>query len=344
MEIEEKYMRRALQLARLGYGRVSPNPMVGAVIVAHGKIIGEGYHRRWGEAHAEVNAIASVNEVDKHLLEESTMYVTLEPCSHYGKTPPCSKLIIDKKIPRVVVGCLDPYKEVSGRGVKMLRDASVDVVVGVLEDECRKVNRKFVTAHTFGRPYVLLKWAQTADGYINSDSGHLVVSSPITRTIMHRERAGYDAILIGANTLRNDNPSLDVRFWNGNSPLRVVVTETGKGFSSQMKLFADSAKTIVFSKNPEATSSLAETVKFCDFPQMLSTLYQKGVTSIMVEGGTKILQQFLSQGLWDEARVEMSNGLIHRGVKAPAIPDGNVEFLMIDNHQVISVIRQYVLI
>ena len=161
------------------------------------------------------------------------MYVTLEPCSHYGKTPPCSKLIIDKKIPRVVVGCLDPYKEVSGRGVKMLRDASVDVVVGVLEDECRKVNRKFVTAHTFGRPYVLLKWAQTADGYINSDSGHLVVSSPITRTIMHRERAGYDAILIGANTLRNDNPSLDVRFWNGTSQLRVVVTETGRPAQSR---------------------------------------------------------------------------------------------------------------
>ena len=215
MNIDETYMSRALQLAKNGFGRVSPNPMVGAVVVADGRIIGEGFHRQWGHAHAEVNAIASVAEADRRLLRQSTIYVTLEPCSHYGKTPPCSKLIIDTGIPRVVVGCLDPFKEVSGRGIKMLREAGVDVTTGVLERQCQWINRKFMTAHTHHRPYVTLKWAESADRFVDSDGSQekAVISSPTTMTLMHRERTGYDAIMVGANTVRRDNPSLLPRLW-----------------------------------------------------------------------------------------------------------------------------------
>ena len=207
--VDEKYMRRALQLARLGAGHTSPNPMVGAVIVGpDGTIIGEGWHRKCGEGHAEVNAVASV--ANASLLKDSTIYVTLEPCSHYGKTPPCARLIIERGIPRVVVGTLDPFPEVSGRGVKMLREAGVEVVVGVLEKECRELNSRFMTAHTTGRPWIQLKWAQTADGFIAlpPDAGEnpLHMSTPVTMCLMHRQRSLCDAIVVGAATARIDNP------------------------------------------------------------------------------------------------------------------------------------------
>lgn len=213
MTIDEKYMQRALQLGRQGGGHASPNPMVGAVVVHDGVIIGEGFHRCCGQGHAEVNAIASVH--DKSLLASSTIYVTLEPCSHYGKTPPCAKLLIDNQVPRVVVGTLDPFEKVSGRGVAMLREAGVEVVVGVLEEECLQLNKRFFIAHTTGKPWVLLKWAQSADGYMARHDGAVQFSTPLTQSLMHRERSMVDAIVVGAGTVAADNPSLTTRCWSG---------------------------------------------------------------------------------------------------------------------------------
>ena len=227
MTKDELYMSRALQLAVNGVGYTSPNPMVGAVIVCDDKIIGEGYHRQCGEAHAEVNAVNSVR--DKSLLKRSTIYVTLEPCSHWGKTPPCSKLIIESGIPNVVVGMTDPYKEVSGRGINMLREAGVDVKVGVLENECVALNKGFLSAQWNKRPYVMLKWAQSADGFIDvlrepgSDIAPVVISDKLNSVYVHKLRAEYDAIMVGTNTAIKDNPKLNVRRWDGKNPVRVLV-------------------------------------------------------------------------------------------------------------------------
>ena len=226
VEVEEKYMARCIELAKGGRGNVSPNPMVGAVVVHKGRIIGEGFHRKCGEAHAEVNAIASVK--DESLLKDSTIYVSLEPCSHYGKTPPCAELIIRKGIPRVVVGCLDPFPEVSGRGVRMLREAGVEVVTGVMEEEARALNKAFMTLQTKGRPYIILKWAQSEDGFIDrlrTDVSEpvTVLSSPETSRLVHKLRSEVAAIMVGTRTALLDNPSLNVRHWSGNSPVRVVL-------------------------------------------------------------------------------------------------------------------------
>ena len=256
-------MRRALQLARLGAGHTSPNPMVGAVIVgADGTIIGEGWHRQCGQAHAEVNAVNSVKDVN--FLKDSTIYVTLEPCSHYGKTPPCARMLIEREIPRVVVGCLDPFKEVSGRGVAMLRDSGIEVVVGVLEQECRELNKRFMTAHTTGRPWVQLKWAQTADGFIAlpPDAGEnpLHMSTPVTMRLMHRQRALCDAIVVGASTARIDNPSLTTRQWPGRSPLRVVLSRD-LSIPDNLGLLHDGLPTIIYNCKRNETLGAVEYVK-----------------------------------------------------------------------------------
>ena len=229
VEVENKYMARCISLARNGIGNVAPNPMVGAVIVHQGKIIGEGYHRKYGEAHAEVNAIASVR--DESLLKEATIYVSLEPCSHYGKTPPCAELIIKKQIPRVVIGCLDPFPEVSGRGVRMLCEAGVEVVTGVMEEEARELNRVFMTFQEKRRPYIYLKWAQSADGFMdrlrtNNSLPAVVLSSSETLRRVHHLRANVAAIMVGTQTALLDNPSLTVRHWAGKSPVRVVLDRT----------------------------------------------------------------------------------------------------------------------
>lgn len=218
------YMHRALQLASGGEGRTAPNPMVGAVIVAEGRIIGEGFHHTYGGPHAEVNAVNSVSEADRHLLQKATIYVTLEPCSHYGKTPPCAKLIIDSHIPKVVVGAPDPNPLVAGRGIRMLREAGTEVTEGVLLEECLEINRRFMTAQTHGRPWILLKWAQSADGFMAAfnecgDSVPVKLSNPLSSVWMHRERAMVRAIMVGSNTLSIDNPRLDVRLWAGKIPL-----------------------------------------------------------------------------------------------------------------------------
>ena len=339
-------MRRALQLARQGVGHTSPNPMVGAVIVApDGTIIGEGWHRKCGEGHAEVNAVASVT--DASLLPESTIYVTLEPCSHYGKTPPCARLLIERGISRVVVGCLDPFKEVAGRGVKMLRDAGIEVVVGVLEQECRDLNRRFMTAHTAGRPWVQLKWAQTADGFIalppEAGENPLHMSTPVTMRLMHRQRSLCDAIVVGAKTARIDNPSLTTRQWPGNSPLRVILSRN-LSIPDNLDLLTDGLPTIVYNGIKSGICGAVEYVKMdtSNALSWLNDLYRRCVTSVMVEGGTVVLQALIDQGIWDEARIEVSPRRVGHGVPAPVI-DGRVqEQYLIDGNQITCFCRMMV--
>ena len=288
-------MRRALQLAANGRGFTSPNPMVGSVITLDGKIIGEGWHRRCGGPHAEVNAVNSV--ADKELLRRSTMYVTLEPCSHFGKTPPCADMIVRMGIPRVVVGSLDPNEKVSGRGVKRLRDAGVEVVTGVLEDDCRALNVRFMTAHTLRRPYVMLKWACSADGFLDCDRTSADpaprFSTPLSLAMMHRLRSEFDAILVGSETVVRDNPSLTVRLMPGHSPRPVVLDRRCRIDRSFM-----------LGQNPETIFLRGESAS--SIPAMLDELFSRGITSVMVEGGAAVIKSFLDSGLWDCARIEIS--------------------------------------
>ncbi len=312
-----KYMRRALELAALGMGSTSPNPMVGAVIVApDGRIIGEGWHRRYGSWHAEVNTVNSVAPEDRHLLRQSSIYVTLEPCSHYGKTPPCSRLIIDTGMPRVVVGAADPFREVAGRGVAMLRQAGIEVIEGVLADESRSLNAKFITAHEQQRPFVTLKWAQSADGFIDSDrpQGHAEkFSTRLTSLICHRQRALHDAILTGSGTILADHPRLDCRLWSGRSPRPVVVDRRGRLTQADV---------------PPHTLLLHDCDSIAD---LLARLYAEGITSVLVEGGAQMLQSFIDSGLWDQARVETVWRVLgaHGTVRSPRIdakPSATVNF------------------
>ena len=344
MHVEEKYMRRALQLARQGAGHTSPNPMVGAVIVdCDGSIIGEGWHRQCGQGHAEVNAIASV--CDASLLKESTLYVTLEPCSHYGKTPPCARLIIERGIPRVVVGCLDPFKEVSGRGVALVQEAGVEVVVGVLEQECRQLNCRFMTAHTTGRPWVQLKWAQTADGFIalppEAGENPLHMSTPVTMRLMHRQRSLCDAIVVGAATARIDNPLLTTRQWPGRSPLRVVLSHD-LSIPDNSRMLHDGLPVIIYNSKKNETIGAVEYVKMNtdDSHTWLEDLYRRGVTSVMVEGGTRVLQGMIDTGTWDEARIEVSPRRVGQGIAAPIIQGRQVAQYHIDGNT-ISVLTRH---
>lgn len=310
-EPEKKYMIRALRLAAYGAGFVSPNPMVGAVIVSSdGRIIGEGWHRRFGGPHAEVNAIASVRPEDERLLSQSTIYVTLEPCSHYGKTPPCSLLLINKGIGRVVVGSPDPFPLVSGRGIKMLREAGIEVIENFMQKECDALNRRFITAHTLHRPYILLKWAQSADGFIASfdEFGKpqaTPLSTSLTLPLMHSVRAIYDAILVGVNTVIIDNPSLTTRLWPGNDPRPVT-------FASR--------------RMPETAQILSREKILLDptltLEENLNLLYKDyGITSLLIEGGSDTLSRFIASNLFDEIRIEISPALLHNGVGAPKLPE-----------------------
>ena len=301
MTDDEKYMRRCIQLARNGQQNAKPNPMVGAVIVsADGRIIGEGYHVRCGEGHAEVNAFAAVRPEDEALLPEATIYVSLEPCSHYGKTPPCADLIIKKGVRRVVVGCIDEFAEVQGRGIRKLQEAGIEVEVGVLEDECRELNRRFFTFHREHRPYMILKWAQTANGFIDDDCKPLAISSPFTRMLSHKLRAEEDAILVGRVTEEREHPQLTVRDWTGQNPRKLVVDR--------------------------------------NHPLNLEGLYAHGIQSLIVEGGAKTLQSFIDEGLWDELRVETNLGLtVGQGTRAPLMPANAkvVETKTYDSHTIV---------
>lgn len=323
MIVDEKYMRRALELAAHGLGNVSPNPMVGAVIVSpEGRIIGEGYHRRYGEGHAEVNAVASVS--DERLICDATMYVTLEPCSHYGKTPPCAKLIVDKKIQRVVVGAGDPNEKVCGRGIAMLREAGVEVVTGVLAEESRRLNAAFITAHSLHRPFVTLKWAQSADGYMdvvrNQDSKPAAISTSLGRLAVHRLRAIHDAILVGSGTVMADDPILDSRLWGGRSPRPVILDRRGR-INNDFRVVARDP--IVITRHDGIADILAQ-------------LYARGISSVLVEGGPTVLRSFIESGLWDVARVETSKSYFsNRGsAQAPLISSCPLKHYTIDDSQI----------
>lgn len=326
MTKDEKYIRRCIQLARNGMCNAAPNPMVGAVIVHNDRIIGEGYHARCGEGHAEVNAIRSVK--DESLLQESTIYVSLEPCSHYGKTPPCADLIIRKGIPRVVVGCVDPFSLVSGRGIQKLKDAGIDVKVGVLEAECRQLIKRFVTFNTQQRPYITLKWAESADGFIdiNREEGQpVVLSTPITSMYVHKQRAEHHAILVGRKTALLDNPSLTTRNWYGKNPVRLVIDKE-LTLPTSLKLFDGSAPTWIFTAQDKASTSQVTYFKL-DFsrsilPQILQKLYENKLQALLVEGGSRLLQSFIDEGLWDEIYTEHSAKVLENGVKEPVIPAG----------------------
>lgn len=303
MNIHEHYMRRCIELARNGRMHASPNPMVGAVIVHEGRIIGEGYHAFCGKAHAEVNAINSVCPQDKPLLHDSTIYVSLEPCAHYGKTPPCAVLIVKTGIPRVVVGCVDPFAKVQGRGIEILREAGIEVTVGVLEKECRELNRRFFKAQTDHRPYITLKWARSADGYIdrwreNAEEVPARLSTCYSQMFVHRLRAMHGAILVGHNTLRMDKPRLNVRNWAGNPPVPVVLGRVAEG------------------------DLPAGWLAYADIQTALEGLYKAGLQTLLVEGGQQTLQSFIDAGLWDEAYVELSSTELESGVPEPRMPVG----------------------
>ena len=310
-------MRRCLQLARCGRQGASPNPMVGAVVVYEGSIIGEGYHRRCGEAHAEVNAIASVRRPE--LLCQSTIYVSLEPCAHYGRTPPCAQLIIDKHIPRVVVGCRDPFAQVDGRGIEMLRAAGVEVRVGVLEQECLWLNRRFITFHTLHRPYITLKWAQSQDGYIdrirdNAEISPVRFSTPTTQALVHKLRAEHEAILVGHRTVELDRPSLTVRYWHGQEPLRVMLSHS-----------TTTNGTFLVFDSPE---------------KVASGLWEQGVQSLLVEGGAQTLQGFIDAGLWDEIRVETAPFKLGSGLAAPIFDAQVTKSMRVDGNFIESYIKK----
>ena len=299
--------------------------MVGAVLVCDGRIIGEGYHRKYGEGHAEVNAIASVK--DASLFEKSTLYVSLEPCSHYGKTPPCSDLIISKHIPRVVVGCLDPFPEVSGRGIARMEAAGIAVKTGVLEKEARALNPPFMTSHTLGRPFVLLKWAQSADGFMDrlrSDAtvSPVALSSDETRRRVHQLRTRFAAILVGTRTALLDNPTLNVRYWDGSSPVRVVIDRTLK-IPADYHLLDGRQPTLVFTEKAMESRPNVEFIQL-DFQQdvisqLLAALKERRLNSLLVEGGAHLLNQFIATGLWDAAQVETAPVELQGGVKAPIL-------------------------
>lgn len=300
-------MRRCLQLASLGAGYVAPNPMVGAVLVHNGRIIGEGYHRRYGEAHAEVNCIASVAPKDKDLIRNSTLYVSLEPCAHYGKTPPCADLVVREQIPRVVIGSPDPFSEVNGRGIGKLQQAGIEVISGILEAECLELNKRFFCFHQQHRPYVTLKWAQTADGMIGSGSDErLMISGEISNRKVHKWRSEEAAILVGTNTALYDNPALDVRTWKGRNPLRIVV-DMDLSLPPYLKLFSDGGRTVVINtlKHGEEGGlmfyQVTEDVSLVH--QLLNACVQLNIQSLLVEGGARMLQSFIDHGAWDEARV-----------------------------------------
>lgn len=351
MTEDEKYMKRCLQLASNGFYGTAPNPMVGAVLVHDGQIIGEGYHVRCGGPHAEVNAIRSVR--DENTLRNCTLYVSLEPCSHYGKTPPCADLIVEKGIPRVVVGCTDPFAKVAGRGISKLQAAGIDVKIGVLEKECVALNSRFMTFHTHHRPYITLKWAESADGFMDnrtpesfSQKAAYTFSTPYTQMLVHRLRAEHQAIMVGTGTALADNPTLTNRLWPGASPLRLVLDRQGR-LPLSLRLFRDgnatrayvdkSVEPIPYEGNPSVT------VVRLDFsqnvlPQVMEDLYGLSVQSLLVEGGTRLLESFLAERLYDEIRIEQSPAVLRTGIRAPQKPEGRWRTEQIDGNHIIHLI------
>lgn len=324
MTTHEKYMDRCLQLARIGLAAAMPNPSVGAVIVYKDTIIGEGFTSAYGGAHAEVNAINNVE--DQELLQQSTLYVSLEPCSHHGKTPPCSDLIITKKIPRVVIGCIDTFAKVSGRGIKKLQDHGIEVTLGVMEEQCRESHKRFFAYHEKKRPYVILKWAVSADGFIaplhKEELKPVWISNIYSRQLTHKWRSEEQAILVGTQTIIDDNPSLTVRSWKGRNPIRMYIDRDLK-ISSAYAITDDCASTICITTQSETPIDTVSYEKI-DFetaviPQIMDICYKHQIQSIIIEGGLQTLQAFIQANIWDEARIFESNIVLNNGIKAPLI-------------------------
>ncbi len=334
MLLHEIYMSRCLQLAELGRHNTAPNPMVGSVLVYNNRIIGEGYHEVYGKDHAEVNCIRSVREEDKALIEHSTLYVSLEPCAHFGKTPPCADLIIDNKIPEVVVGCRDPFVQVDGKGIEKLQQAGVNVIPGILEKDCMDINKRFFIFHTKHRPYITLKWAQTLDGKIgNEDHSRLFISNEYTNRLVHKWRTEEMAIMVGANTALYDNPELTNRFWPGKNPIKLVL-DLRLRLPDNLRLFS-SGTTIVF--NLKKHTLPLEKISITDLQntgvsfyqltedvsivhQVANALYQMNIQSVLVEGGAMLLQSFIDEQVWDEAKVSTNEELqAGKGLPAPLL-------------------------
>lgn len=333
-------MHRCLELARLGAGDVAPNPMVGSVIVYNGKIIGEGYHRKYGGPHAEVNAINAVSAPE--ILTKSTLYVSLEPCAHHGLTPPCSDLIIEKKIPEVVIGTVDPFSEVAGKGIEKLEKTGVKVTLGVLEKESRELNKRFFTFHERKRPYVILKWAQTIDGFIDMERSPESFGEPTWITgdlalqLVHKIRSEESAILVGTHTAEKDNPSLTVRHWPGKNPLRLVLDKKLR-LPGSLNLLNGLQKTFVFNVRRNGEEGLTSFVKIDSekeiLPQIMAELYQRNILSVIVEGGRQLLESFFDAGLWDEAHVFIGNTCFYNGIRAPQIKGKLVASEFLGNDQ-----------
>jgi diaminohydroxyphosphoribosylaminopyrimidine deaminase/5-amino-6-(5-phosphoribosylamino)uracil reductase len=339
-------MTRCLDLARLGAGHVAPNPMVGAVLVYEDRIIGEGYHRQYGQAHAEVNCLDSVKEENRSLIPASTLYVSLEPCAHHGKTPPCADRIIREKIPRVVIGSRDPFPEVDGKGIGKLLAAGVDLDLGVLDEECKELNRRFLVFHNRRRPYIVLKWAQSANAKIAGEGDRTFISNEYSNRLVHRWRTEEAAILVGTNTALLDDPALTARLWTGPDPIRLVIDKKLR-LPDRLRLFDRTARTIVFNTLKHEMTDLPNLADRTDLtdglsyyrlaPKTLETadrslilplleaLYHLNILSVMVEGGAALLQSFIDEGVWDEARV-ITNGelIIPVGLAAPVLDQGQL--------------------
>lgn len=328
----EYYLKRCIELARNGIGSVSPNPMVGCVVVHNNKIIGEGWHMNYGGPHAEVNAINSV--ANPALLAESTVYVNLEPCSHFGKTPPCADFLIQHKIKRVVIGMRDPYHEVAGNGIKKLKEAGVEVVEGILESACKKLNKRFITFHTKKRPYIILKWAQSADGYIAPDATSLSkeafeqkrhITGKTVQKLVHKWRGEEDAIMVGTQTLITDNPELNTRAWPGKNPLRVVL-DLNLCVAPTAKVFNKQQPTLLFTYHKNVPEHYPEHITVPKnkevLPFILQILFERNIQSLIIEGGRHTIQKAIDAGLWDETQIFVSPKELNSGIKAPECPAG----------------------
>jgi diaminohydroxyphosphoribosylaminopyrimidine deaminase / 5-amino-6-(5-phosphoribosylamino)uracil reductase len=324
MSTDEHYMQRCLQLAEMGLGHVGSNPMVGSVVVCDGRIIGEGYHQQFGCPHAEVNAINSVD--DQQLLSRATLYVNLEPCSHTGKTPPCSTLIIEKKIPFVVIGMKDPFPKVNGAGFLALENAGIKITVGVLEEECRELNKRFLCAHTKKRPYIILKWAQNADGFTGRINERVQISNESSKIYTHKWRSEEMAIMIGANTARVDDPLLDVRLWQGKNPIKVIIDRSGVLLNhTHLKILNGEDTTYVFTSSHMTINPRCKVIEIGGdgsfMSQVFKELIQLGITSCLVEGGTTLHQLLIQENLWDEMLIFTSPNELGQGIKAPELPN-----------------------
>ncbi|MDD3004046.1 bifunctional diaminohydroxyphosphoribosylaminopyrimidine deaminase/5-amino-6-(5-phosphoribosylamino)uracil reductase RibD [Flavobacterium sp.] len=329
MNTHEKYLKRCLELAQNGLGTTYPNPLVGSVVVYENQIIGEGWHQKSGAPHAEVNAIASVK--NKALLQKSTIYVSLEPCSHYGKTPPCADLIIKNKIPNVVIGAVDYHEKVAGKGIQKLKEAGINVILDVLNKESIELNRRFFTFHQKKRPYIILKWAESKDGFIapthKQEQKPVWITNSISRQLVHKWRSEEHAILVGTQTVIDDNPSLNVRNWKGNHPIKVVLDRQNK-LSEDLSVFNSTQKTIVITestKNFKNANCVSETIDFTKnvAQQICETLFKHQIQSVIIEGGAQTLQTFIDAKLWDEARIFKGSISFENGVKAPSF-SGNL--------------------